>query len=247
MITLDSVSKTIRGRQVLQETTLSIPEGRTTALIGPSGCGKTTLLRIVLGLVIPDAGQVRIGDKRLEQANALNWRHQIGYVIQHGGLFPHLSARRNVTLLAEHLHVDGPTISRRVEELSALVRLTPEMLDRPPGALSGGQRQRVALMRALMLDPPLLLLDEPLGALDPMIRFDLQNDLAAIFAQLGKTVVIVTHDMHEAAHFAHEIVLMREGRVLQQGVLEDFLERPTEDFVTDFLRAQRADPRLAAV
>jgi osmoprotectant transport system ATP-binding protein len=177
--------------------------------------------------------------------STLRLRHRIGYVIQAGGLFPHLSARRNVTLLALHLGRPRAEVDRRVDQLADVVQISRDMLDRYPSALSGGQRQRVALMRALMLDPPVLLMDEPLGALDPMIRHDLQTDLVEIFAKLGKTVVLVTHDMHEAAHFAHEIVLMREGRVLQRGSLEDLLARPADPFVTEFVRAQRADPRLA--
>ena len=126
------------------------------------------------------------------------------------------------------------------------MQITPQMLARFPKDLSGGQRQRVALMRALMLDPPFLMMDEPLGALDPMIRFDLQKELKEIFSRLNKTVILVTHDMHEAAHFAHDIILIREGRVVQSGTLDVLLASPAEAFVTDFIRAQRADARLVS-
>src|SRR5207237_5663714 len=138
-------------------------------------------------------------------------RHAIGYVIQDGGLFPHLTAARNVTLLARHLGHTEHALSTRVYALAELVNIPIDALARYPQQLSGGQRQRVGLMRALMLDPPLLLLDEPLGALDPVTRYELQDELKAIFDNLGKTVILVTHDMAEAAHFAHEIVMMRKG------------------------------------
>jgi len=245
MLALQDVSKSIHGQPVLHRTNLAFPTARTTVVIGPSGCGKTTLLRLMLGLTAPDTGTVIFDGEAVTPRSALTLRRRIGYVIQAGGLFPHLSARRNVTLMALHLGRPRAEVDRRVDQLADVVQISRDMLDRYPSALSGGQRQRVALMRALMLDPPVLLMDEPLGALDPMIRHDLQSDLVEIFAKLGKTVVLVTHDMHEAAHFAHEIVLMRQGQVLQRGSLEDLLARPADPFVTEFVRAQRADPRLA--
>ncbi len=246
MLALKEVSKSIHGRVVLQPTTLTFPEGRTTVVIGPSGCGKTTLLRLLLGLAEADSGTVTFAGEPVTRRTSGSLRHRIGYVIQSGGLFPHLSARRNVTLLARHLGRSRRDIDARVAHLAGLVQISDDMLDRYPSSLSGGQRQRVALMRALMLDPPVLLMDEPLGALDPMIRYGLQSDLVEVFDKLRKTVVLVTHDMHEAAHFAHDIVLMREGRIVQQGSLDDLLLRPADPFVTEFVRAQRADPRLAA-
>ena len=245
MISVVGVSKSFGTIRVLAPTTLSFASGRTTVLIGPSGCGKTTLLRLMLGLTIPDSGSVMLGGETLTQANARTLRHRIGYVIQEGGLFPHLTAARNVTLMARYLGRSDEEIERRCAELSELVRIPPEVLGRYPRDLSGGQRQRVALMRALMLDPPALLMDEPLGALDPVTRHALQTDLKSVFARLAKTVILVTHDMHEAAHFAGEIVLMRDGKIIQRGTLDDLLARPAEPFVTEFIRAQRADPRLA--
>jgi osmoprotectant transport system ATP-binding protein len=163
----------------------------------------------------------------------------MGYVIQEGGLFPHLTARSNAALLARHLGWDADRINARVRELTGLVQLSPDRLDQRPGQLSGGQRQRVSLMRALMLDPDVLLLDEPLGALDPMIRADLQDDLRTIFRQLDKTVVLVTHNIGEAGYFGDEIVLLRDGGVVQQGTMHALLDAPASDFVTDFIRAQR--------
>ena len=246
MLSIEKLSKSIHGQPVLHPTTLAFQPGRTTVVVGPSGCGKTTLLRLLLGLATPDSGTVMLEGVQVGAQNAEALRHRVGYVIQDGGLFPHLTARENVTLMARFLARPASEVQRRFLELAELAQIAPDMLERYPKSLSGGQRQRVALMRALMLDPPVLLMDEPLGALDPMIRFGLQHDLRAIFARLAKTVVLVTHDMHEAAYFAHEIVLMREGRVVQRGSLENLLAHPAEPFVTEFVRAQRADPRLAA-
>ena len=209
-------------------------------LIGPSGCGKSTLLRLMIGLITPDTGRVIIGDTPLTPQNAETERHAIGYVIQDGGLFPHLTASRNVSLLAQYLGKRSDEIQPRLSELAQMVQLPEESLSRYPAKLSGGQRQRVGLMRALMLDPPLLLLDEPLGALDPITRSELQTQLKDIFAKLNKTVVLVTHDMGEAAYFGDTIILMRAGKIVQSGTLDDLLHRPSEQYVTDFIRAQRS-------
>lgn len=245
MLAVDKLCKSYDGRTILHTTSHEFQTGRTTAIVGPSGCGKTTLLRLLLGLVEPDSGEVIYDGTPLTASNANELRHRIGYVIQDGGLFPHLTARDNVTLLAKYLDWTRVDIDARLAELGELVQISHDMLARFPKGLSGGQRQRIALMRSLMLDPPVLLMDEPLGALDPMIRFDLQNDLKEIFSRLNKTVVLVTHDMHEAAHFAHEIILIRDGAVVQRGSLETLLASPADTFVTDFIRAQRADARLS--
>ena len=239
MLELRGVSKSYRGQTVLRPLDLRFPEGRTAALIGPSGCGKSTLLRLLIGLATPDQGQVLIGDEPLTPASAPRLRHRIGYVIQEGGLFPHLSAADNVALLARHLGWSADKISARVAVLRDLVRLPADALSRFPGQLSGGQRQRVSMMRALMLDPEFLLLDEPMGALDPMIRADLQADLRTIFNDLKKTVVLVTHDLGEAAFLGHEILLLSEGRVLQRGTIHDFIAAPADPFVTRFIQAHR--------
>jgi osmoprotectant transport system ATP-binding protein len=239
-IELRGVAKRYGEMEALASTNLEFAAGATTVLIGPSGCGKSTLLRIVLGLVEPDAGEVRIEGERLGAHNIEQMRHRIGYVIQDGGLFPHLSARGNVELLARHLGWPQEKLDARVRALCELTQLDSTLLERYPAQLSGGQRQRVGLMRALALDPPVLLLDEPLGALDPMVRADLQRELKAIFARLKKTVVLVTHDMNEAAFLADRIVLMREGRIVQSGSLVDLLERPAQAFVSEFIGAQRS-------
>ncbi|MBW3623840.1 MAG: ABC transporter ATP-binding protein [Armatimonadetes bacterium] len=239
MIELRNVSKRYGGQLALAPTTLSVPASSTLALIGPSGCGKSTLLRLVIGLIPPDTGQISIGGDALTLENARTLRHKIGYVIQEGGLFPHLTATQNVTIMARQLGWAKETIQSRLAELSELTQLPLELLDRYPAQLSGGQRQRVGLMRALMLDPEVLLMDEPLGALDPMIRSQLQEDLKAIFRRLRRTVLLVTHDMGEAAYLGDEIALMREGEIVQRGTIRDLMNRPADPFVTAFLQAQR--------
>jgi osmoprotectant transport system ATP-binding protein len=206
MLELRQVSKAFGNLTVLQSTDFSVPNGSTTVLIGPSGCGKSTLLRMIVGLIRADAGQILFQGTQLTQDNAEQLRLRMGYVIQDGGLFPHLSARDNIALLARHLKRDPAWVRQRIDELAALTRLPVSALDRFPSQISGGQRQRVGIMRALMLDPELILLDEPMGALDPLVRFDLQEDLRQIFRTLKKTVVMVTHDMGEAGFFGDEFV-----------------------------------------
>ena len=239
MLILSSVSKRYNDSLALAPTDLRIPTGETTVLIGPSGCGKSTLLRLIVGLIQPNTGNITLRGTKLEPANLLELRQRMGYVIQEGGLFPHLTLRDNVTVMARYLRRDADWIARRLSDLAQLVRLPLELMSRFPAEISGGQRQRVSLMRALMLDPELLLLDEPLGALDPMIRYELQQELKSIFAKLGKTVVMVTHDIAEAAFFGHTLVLMREGEIVQTGPFKALARTPADPFVTQFINAQR--------
>lgn len=239
MFALEGVAKAFAGRAALGPLTLDIPAGQTTVLIGPSGCGKSTLLRLLIGLVEPDSGTVTFDGTPLTSSTTHGVRLRTGYVIQDGGLFPHLTARGNVTLMARHLGWDRARIESRVNELAALTRFPADGLERHPHQLSGGQRQRVGLMRALMLDPDALLLDEPLGALDPLVRADLQSELREIFRALGKTVVLVTHDLGEAAYFADQVVLLRDGEIVQRGSPADLWHRPADPFVTRFVQAQR--------
>ncbi len=237
-----SVMKRYDGAAALGPIDLTVTAGSTTALIGPSGAGKSTLLRMLNGLVWPDSGQVRFRGRPLPRDELPGIRRQIGYVVQGGGLFPHLAARENVAVVARWLRWDEGRIAARLEELAAIARLPLDALRRLPRQLSGGQAQRVSLMRALMLDPEVLLLDEPLGALDPMTRFDLQQDLRDAFARLAKTVVLVTHDLAEAAFLAGRTVLMRDGRIVQEGTVEELARAPADDFVAHFVRAQRRSP-----
>lgn len=242
---LAGVTKRYGDSVALGPIDLDIPAGRTTVLLGPSGCGKSTLLRLLNGLIAPDAGTVRVLGEAVTPASVEALRRRVGYVIQEGGLFPHLTARANVALLPRWLGRPPAEVDARVAGLAAMARLPPALLDRHPGELSGGQRQRVALMRALVLDPEMLLLDEPLGALDPMVRAELQRDLRGVFRALGRTVVLVTHDLREARHFADLVVLLREGRVAQRGPLAALEATPADGFVRDFLGAQTDAPGAA--
>jgi osmoprotectant transport system ATP-binding protein len=238
-ISLRDVSKRYNGHAALQTTDLEVVSGRTTALIGPSGCGKSTLLRLIVGLIEPSSGSIEMEGRTIAPSTVQELRRKMGYVIQDGGLFPHLTAEQNVTLMARHLGVSEEARQARVQELCELTRFPTDALTRYPVELSGGQRQRVSLMRALMLDPDVLLLDEPLGALDPMVRAGLQTDLKEIFSRLAKTVVLVTHDMAEAGYLADTIVLMRDGSIVQKGTIADLENRPADVFVTEFMSAQR--------
>lgn len=235
MIRVQGVSKRFGEHVALADVSLTFDEGRTTALIGPSGCGKSTLLRVLIGLIEPDEGRVEIDGAVIDRS----LRRRFGYAIQSGGLFPHLTARANVELPARHFGVAGPARRERVLELASLMHLEADALDRYPVQLSGGQRQRVALMRALVMDPEILLLDEPLGALDPQIRADLQRQFRDLFARLGKTVVLVTHDLAEAAYLAPEdIVLLRSGRVEHRGSFSSLRSEGASAFAQSFVTAQ---------
>jgi osmoprotectant transport system ATP-binding protein len=239
LVELTNVSKRYADAPALHSTNLAIERGKTTVLIGPSGCGKSTLLRLIIRLVEPDSGTINFDGSPVTPDNVEKVRRRIGYVIQEGGLFPHLTARANVLLMARHLGKASNEIEPRLSELSALTRFPQDALARYPVELSGGQRQRVSLMRALMLSPELLLLDEPLGALDPLVRASLQKDLKEIFARLQQTALLVTHDLAEAAYLGHEIVLMNDGRIVQRGSIADFREKPASAFVSEFINAQR--------
>ncbi len=240
IVELESVTKSFGGRRVIHPTSLTLAPGERLALIGPSGCGKSTLLRMILGLVTPDTGHVRVSGTEVTPATARQVRRKVGYVIQSGGLFPHLTAEDNVTLVAR---LDGWSEERRrsrLRELGELVRLPERLLTRWPRQLSGGESQRVGLMRALMLDPDVLLLDEPLGALDPLVRAGLQQDLRDAFVALGKSVLLVTHDMAEAAYLAGTIAVVRDGEIVQRAPMRELVERPAHPFVRELLGAQRS-------
>ena len=239
MFSLNNVSKSFGNLQVLKPTTVDFRTGESTVLIGPSGCGKSTLLRILVGLIDADAGTILFDGTSLTTQNIQQQRQRMGYVIQDGGLFPHLTARQNVGLLATHLGWNQDKVKARIEELAELTRLPRVALDRYPSQISGGQRQRVGIMRALMLDPAVMLLDEPMGALDPMVRFDLQEDLRKIFRTLGKTSIMVTHDMGEAAFFGDRVMMLGEGEVVQEGRLEELIQNPINEYVARFINAQR--------
>ena len=188
---------------------------------------------------------MRVDGAPLLPRQRLQLRRSIGTVTQDGGLFPHLTALGNLALLPRHLGWSGARIETRAQELAALMQLPPELLRRYPAELSGGQRQRVAIMRALMTGPRALLLDEPLGALDPLVRHELQAQLKQVFAASGCSVVLVTHDLPEAAYLAPRLVLLHQGAVLQDGTAQDLVERPASDFVRRFVAARRDLPGAA--
>lgn len=246
VFSLAGVSRAWGEVRAVDDVNLDFRRERTTILIGSSGSGKSTVLRLLIGLEWPDAGKVRCEGEPLQRARVLEVRRRVGYVIQEGGLFPHLTVLGNLALLPHHLGWNRARIRDRAIELAELTHLHEHQFERFPAELSGGQRQRVALMRALMLDPPTLLLDEPLGALDPLVRHGLQEELRDIFKRLDKTVIMVTHDLAEAAFFSSRLVLMRRGHVIQDGSIDDFRREPADDFVREFLAAHRDLPDVAA-
>src|SRR4051812_24907149 len=247
MLKLEHIYKSFEGRTVLSDVNLSIPAGATHALIGSSGSGKTTLLRLTLALIPFDKGYVKINDQALLSFTPTKWADRIGYVPQDGGLFPHISGKQNVALVPGLRNWPAARIDSRVEELRVLVGLDKAILTRFPHEMSGGQKQRVAIMRAAMMDPPVMLLDEPMAALDPLIRSTLQEELKSIFQRLGKTVLIVTHDLGEAVFLAERITLLHQGRIIQSGTYRELLLTPADPFVSSFINAQRSLPDVSAL
>ncbi|NND68309.1 MAG: ATP-binding cassette domain-containing protein, partial [Halioglobus sp.] len=209
----------------LDAATLAFPDGVITALIGPSGCGKSTLLKLCNGLIRPDSGTVSVFGEAIDYSNLPVLRRRLGYAVQGNVLFPHRTARQNITLLAQLEKWSEAQIEERVTELMSLCQLLPEQLDRYPHQLSGGQQQRVGLCRAMMLRPEILLLDEPFAAIDPITREDIQQQLLALQQAEPRTCVLVTHDMREALLLAEHIVVMSRGRILHSGSKADLLAR----------------------
>jgi osmoprotectant transport system ATP-binding protein len=229
----------MRGKTTLSSINITLPASKTHVLLGPSGSGKTTLLRMIAGTVAPDTGAVFVEGARVRVTDPVQLSDRLGYMRQEGGLFPHLTAKDNVTLVARVRGWKKEALENRLDDLAHVVGLERGVLERHPAQLSGGQRQRVALMRALFLNPRCVLLDEPLGALDPIIRRELQDTLISAFAKREATVIIVTHDLGEAAFFGHTITLLHQGRVMQHGTFEELARSPKDPYVTTFLAAQR--------
>ncbi len=238
MLQFRGVSKIFGDTTVVQPLDLEVDQREVVVLLGPSGCGKTTILRMVAGLVTPTTGVIHVDGVPLDRSTLKQVRRKLGYVIQEGGLFPHLTAMENVTLMARHEGWSRANIDERLAELLDMTEISRELLSRYPNELSGGQRQRLSLMRALFLRPNLLLLDEPLGALDPLIRAGLQRDLKGAIARTGATVLLVTHDLVEAGWFADRVCVLQGGRIVQQGPFAEIIEQPGNDFVREFVNAQ---------
>ncbi|MBN21177.1 MAG: ABC transporter ATP-binding protein [Bdellovibrionaceae bacterium] len=244
MINIESLNFKIKGHSILKQINVQWETEKTHVLIGSSGCGKSTLIRLILGLLPIQSGTIHLGDLVVQQKKQNIIAKKVGYVIQDGGLFPHLSARKNVELVLKIHEITGKEQKNRIEKLLHDLNLNPRIMDLYPRQLSGGQKQRVALMRALAHDPEYLFFDEPLSALDPMIRSELQKHLKSIFEKLKKTVVLVTHDMGEAAYFAHTITLMNQGKIIQHSPYDEFFKNPQDPFVSEFINAQRQPPEL---
>ncbi len=238
MIEFQQVTKVFGGSTVVQPLDLEIAAGEVLVLLGPSGCGKTTILRMVAGLETPSQGQVIVDQQPVNSANIANIRRKLGYVIQEGGLFPHLTGRQNLALAPRHAGWSAALVNERLAELMELAKFPADALNRYPNELSGGQRQRLSLMRALFLRPKILLLDEPLGALDPLIRASLQRDLQQLFVHSGATVLLVTHDLVEASRFANRVCLLNAGRIVQQGSFAEILANPRDGFAREFIQSQ---------
>jgi ABC-type proline/glycine betaine transport systems, ATPase components len=223
-VEFSNVTYKIGGQPILRDLSLSIPPGETLVLLGRSGSGKTTALKLINALLLPSSGEVRVGGKSTASHDPIRLRRGIGYVIQEVGLFPHFTVARNVGLVPELEGWDAVRIAARVKELLDAVGLPEaEFSSRHPSQLSGGQRQRVGIARALAGDPPILLFDEPFGALDPVTRIELQDHFLALRARMPKTTVFVTHDVHEALRLATRIALLDEGRLQLLATPREFL------------------------
>jgi len=248
MIRLEKVTKHYGEVAVVDELSFEIRRGEVCVIIGPSGCGKTTTLRMINRLTKPDAGRIFINGKDTADIKVEQLRLSIGYAIQSVGLFPHMTVAGNIAVVPQLLHWEKPQIARRIQELLELVGLEPnEYADKYPAQLSGGEAQRIGVARALAVDPPIMLMDEPFGAVDPLTRERLQSQFVLIQQEIKKTIVLVTHDLDEAIRLADRIVIMENGRLIQHDTPEAILSRPKNKFVRDFIGADRALKKLSRI
>jgi osmoprotectant transport system ATP-binding protein len=249
-IRLVHVRKVFEGaaRPAVGDLSLDVPAGALVALVGPSGCGKTTTLKMINRLIEPTSGEIYVDGVEVRSLPASHLRRRIGYVIQQIGLFPHRTVEANIATVPRLLRWDRNRIKERVAQLVDLVGLDVEILPRYPAELSGGQQQRVGVARALAADPPVLLMDEPYSAVDPIVRAHLQDELIALQRRVRKTIVLVTHDIDEAIKLADRIALMNVGGVLEQyATPNDLLRQPVNEFVANFLGRERGLKRLSLI
>lgn len=248
MITLTELTKQYpnTAHPAVDHISLTVPEGEVCVLIGPSGCGKTTTMRLINRMIEPTAGKIELMGRDVTHMDAVELRRGIGYVIQQVGLFPHLTIAENIATVPKLLGWDPARTEKRIDELLDLVALAPATYrDRYPRDLSGGQKQRVGVARALAADPPVMLMDEPFGAIDPITRTRLQDEFLRIQARVKKTVVFVTHDLDEAIRMGDRIAILRDGKVVQYDTPEQILARPADAFVEEFVGQDRALKRLS--
>ncbi|CQR47097.1 Carnitine transport ATP-binding protein OpuCA [Paraliobacillus sp. PM-2] len=243
MIQLKNINKIYDdGFQALKDITLTFEEGKINVLIGPSGCGKTTTMKLLNRLTEHTDGEILIDDKNIKEMNPIELRRQMGYVIQSIGLFPHMTIYDNVAAVPKLLKWDKQRINQKVDELLNMVDLDPKTYKkRYPSELSGGQQQRIGVIRALAAEPSTILMDEPFSALDPISREQLQDELVHLQKSINKTIIFVTHDMDEAIKIADQIILMKDGEVVQQGAPNDILLNPVNDFVKEFIGSDRLE------
>lgn len=240
MISFKNITKKYGDFAAVNNLTAELQSGETTVLIGPSGCGKTTTLRMINRLIEPTEGTIYINETDISKTNPVELRRNIGYVIQQIGLFPHMNIAENIGLVPYLKDWPESKRNRRVEELLAFVGMSPsEFYYRYPNELSGGQQQRIGVARALAADPEIILMDEPFGALDPITRSSLQDELLEMQDKLGKTIVFVTHDIDEALKIASKIAIMKDGRILQYDSPEQILRNPSNSFVEEFIGKNR--------
>lgn len=243
MVIFDRVSKQYEdGHEAVKEFSLEVKDGEFLVMIGPSGCGKTTTLKMVNRLIEPTSGTIYIGQKDITKEDPVKLRREIGYVIQDIGLFPNMTIEQNIDIVPRLLGWSKEKRKQRVEELLSLVEMDPEVYaKRYPSELSGGQQQRIGVLRALAVEPPLILMDEPFGALDPITRDNLQEEFKVLQKKLNKTIIFVTHDMDEALKLADRIVLMKDGEIVQVGSPDELVNSPADEFVSTFIGSSRME------
>lgn len=249
MIELREVSKKYKNNTILDDVSLTIEDGKLITLIGESGCGKTTTLKMLNKLITSTSGEIYIDGKNIKDLNDIDLRRNMGYVIQQTGLFPHMTIKENIEIIAKTEKYSKEKIDKRIKEVLRMVGLKEEMLDRYPSELSGGQQQRIGIARAFMTDPKIILMDEPFSALDPISRASLQEELLKIQSKLHKTIVFVTHDMDEAIKLADKIAIMEQGKLVQYDNPENILKHPANQFVENFVGKKRiwSQPSLIKV